>query len=145
MTAIIAVVALALAAVACGENGDNGDGEHGGGLLVRAENMRFSPDSLVVPLDDEVELTLVNADPVEHDFQIDRIEVDVIAGGAGDGGHGTHGEHHPHGGENVLALHTDVGETQSVTFRALEAGEYEFYCTIPGHRESGMTGTLTVE
>ena len=24
-------------------------------------------------------------------------------------------------------------------------GEYEYYCDVPGHRESGMVGTLTVE
>ena len=28
---------------------------------------------------------------------------------------------------------------------ALDAGAYEFYCAIPGHREGGMEGTLTVE
>jgi uncharacterized cupredoxin-like copper-binding protein len=27
----------------------------------------------------------------------------------------------------------------------LPAGEYEFYCTIPGHAVSGMVGTLMVE
>jgi plastocyanin len=33
---------------------------------------------------------------------------------------------------------TDVGEVE------LEAGTYTFYCTIPGHLEEGMEGTLTV-
>jgi plastocyanin len=27
----------------------------------------------------------------------------------------------------------------------LRAGEYTYYCTLPGHREGGMEGTLTVE
>jgi len=32
------------------------------------------------------------------------------------------------------------------TFSAdLQAGEYTFYCTVPGHREGGMEGTLTVK
>jgi uncharacterized cupredoxin-like copper-binding protein len=26
----------------------------------------------------------------------------------------------------------------------LKPGEYEFYCTIPGHKEAGMKGTITV-
>ena len=27
----------------------------------------------------------------------------------------------------------------------VQAGEYTFYCSVPGHREGGMQGTLTVE
>jgi uncharacterized cupredoxin-like copper-binding protein len=28
---------------------------------------------------------------------------------------------------------------------ALKAGNYDFYCTLPGHRSAGMQGELTVE
>ena len=32
------------------------------------------------------------------------------------------------------------------TFKVtLKPGEYQYYCTLPGHREGGMDGTLTVK
>ena len=36
------------------------------------------------------------------------------------------------------------GGVSEVTAR-VRAGEYAFFCTVPGHREGGMEGTLTVE
>jgi uncharacterized cupredoxin-like copper-binding protein len=44
-----------------------------------------------------------------------------------------------------------VGETPtfqggSKTVSAtLRAGTYKFYCSVPGHRQAGMEGTLTVQ
>ena len=36
------------------------------------------------------------------------------------------------------------GGTSKVT-ASLKPGKYEFYCPVPGHKEAGMKGTLTVK
>jgi plastocyanin len=41
---------------------------------------------------------------------------------------------------------TEVIENSATTASVnLKPGTYHFYCTIPGHREAGMEGTLVVE
>jgi uncharacterized cupredoxin-like copper-binding protein len=39
-----------------------------------------------------------------------------------------------------------VGKDGTSTVTAeLGAGRYTFYCSVPGHRQGGMEGTLTVQ
>jgi plastocyanin len=47
------------------------------------------------------------------------------------------------GGEEVAATKL-IGEGEDSTTAELEAGEFTFFCSVPGHREAGMEGTLTV-
>jgi nitrite reductase (NO-forming) len=68
---------------------------------------------------DVVEITLVNADGILHDLTIDEFGVQT-----------------PQIGE--------PGQIAVLTFTVEEEGEYAYYCSLPGHRQAGMWGTLRV-
>ncbi len=57
----------------------------------------------------------------------------------------------PHSIAVATANGNVVGQVQpftngkrTVTLSDLKPGKYEFYCTVPGHRQAGMQGNLTV-
>ena len=45
----------------------------------------------------------------------------------------------------ILAESETISEDTTTTDAELEAGTYTYFCDVPGHREGGMEGTLTVE
>jgi uncharacterized cupredoxin-like copper-binding protein len=47
-------------------------------------------------------------------------------------------------GVNSAGQVVGPGGTSTVS-AALKAGTYKFFCTVPGHRQAGMEGTLTVK
>lgn len=69
----------------------------------------------------EVTVDLDNPQPLEHDVAIEDSSGEVV------------------GQTEVIT----EGETSTVV--NLEPGAYTFFCTVPGHREAGMEGTLTVK
>jgi uncharacterized cupredoxin-like copper-binding protein len=64
-------------------------------------------------------IELRNEDPIFHDLEVEGIaNVDVGA---------------------------RPGQTGEIRVRLPDPGTYEFICTVPGHADAGMTGTLTVQ
>ena len=47
-------------------------------------------------------------------------------------------------GKVIGATPTFSGSTKTLTVK-LKPGTYTFYCSVPGHRQAGMQGTLTVK
>ncbi len=66
-----------------------------------------------------VEITLINGDKIEHDLVIDEL--------------GVHTDHLQ-----------DLDSQSTITFKVEEEAEYEYYCSVPGHRQAGMVGILRV-
>jgi plastocyanin len=51
----------------------------------------------------------------------------------------------PEGSTDIIDQ-SDVGASSTFTVTAaLKPGTYAYFCTVPGHREAGMEGTLTVK
>jgi plastocyanin len=48
-------------------------------------------------------------------------------------------------GEKVLAHSELISESETTVSADLAPGSYTFYCSVPGHREAGMEGILSVK
>ncbi|MBT5773655.1 MAG: multicopper oxidase domain-containing protein [Dehalococcoidia bacterium] len=110
-------------------------------IEVEMIDIAFAQPEITIEAGELVEIALTNTGVVDHDFTIEEI-------------HTAHAYHDPteeaaghdeHGSE--YAMHHALVPGDSVLMRVIaeEPGTYEFYCTVPGHKEAGMVGTLTVQ
>ena len=111
-------------------------------VVEDGSDWHFEPAVIDVIAGQRTKLTLVNNGRSEHDLEIAGLAVEhlEILGGAEheealNGGHDM---------EKVVAAHAMVGTSASVMFTPLAVGEFDFGCTIPGHRELGMEGKVVV-
>jgi uncharacterized cupredoxin-like copper-binding protein len=135
--ALLALVPFAVAA--CGDDddetttdaatttepADTGGDTGGGGSTVELTadpggGLAYEQDSAEATAG-TVTIQLTNDAAVPHDAQIEGPEGDL-------------------GGTEEIS----GGDTSEVEIE-LTAGDYTFYCSVPGHREAGMEGTLTVD
>ncbi|MGE6489768.1 cupredoxin domain-containing protein [Paenisporosarcina sp. NPDC076898] len=104
-------------------------------ILIEMSDLKYSPKELVVEKNTPVTIELKNTDQVEHDLEIRKVSFKMVSESK-----------HQHAGEkNVLHLHAEPKQTSEMTLSINEEGIYEFYCTIPGHKENGMVGKLVVK
>ncbi len=150
----LVVFTLGLAVLACGGNGDTTGDEHGlkenaylevapkdALFLVEMTSFAFTPDVLEVDAGDVIEIAIQNVEPLLHDFTIDEVDADVHISYLG--GTGEHGHVEPEREADIHFALTERG-TGVVHVKVSQPGEYVFYCSVPGHREAGMEGTLIV-
>lgn len=87
-------------------------------LTLKMVEFSFTPNKLTVPADTDITIDLVNDGILSHDFVIG--DLDISSG--------------------LIS----PGEPKSITFK-VPAGSYEFICSVEGHADAGMYGTITAE
>jgi len=140
VVALLALVLATAALVACGD--DNGaptttetggeattgapagGGEGGSTIALEADpdgGLAYATTTASAKAGD-VTIDFSNPQPLEHDVVVEDSSGNEV------------------GGTDVI---TD--SSASVTLQDMKPGTYTFYCSVPGHRDAGMEGTLTVK
>lgn len=126
-TAVALTIGIVLSACGGGSNdvaGDDGDGgeapARSGEMLevTGTDGLAFEPSQVTVAAG-EVTVELTSQPAAPHTFTIEEL-----------------------GDREVVQA--DAGETARGTIE-LEPGTYTYYCSVPGHRQAGMEGRLTVQ
>ncbi len=114
-------------------------------FLVQMTNFAFTPDVLEAQAGEVIEIAIQNVEAVLHDFTIDKIDADLHISYLGGTGEHAHDEGMDMEAEEA-DLHFALTEPGSgvVHIKVHEPGEYVIYCSVPGHREAGMVGTLII-
>ncbi|MEE8346456.1 MAG: plastocyanin/azurin family copper-binding protein [Dehalococcoidia bacterium] len=110
--------------------------------LIEMTSFAYAPSVIEVGAGEVLEIAIQNAELALHDFTIDKIDADVHVSYLGGTGQHEHQEQ-----QKDADVHFALTEPASgvVHLKIHEPGEYVFYCTVPGHREGGMEGTLIVQ
>jgi uncharacterized cupredoxin-like copper-binding protein len=103
--------------------------------------LAFAQTTLNAPAGQEFDVHFRNPSPVEHNWVlVDPGQEDAVANASlAAGGNAV-------GLDGVIQA-TEVhqqNEEETVTVPALDAGQYTYICTVPGHYQAGMRGTLTI-
>jgi len=115
--AVLITASLALSACGGGGSGSNPSGQGPQQVTLKAEDIKWDPTTITVKANQPVVITIQNTGTLKHNFTLQDFGVN----------------------QDV-----DPGKTETVTFTPNKTGSFQFFCNIPGHKEAGMVGTLTV-
>ncbi len=109
---------------------------------MTANEFAYAPTTLEVTSGQPVEITLKNTGTVEHDFSTSEIELSGSPTSTGEmqSGHMMGGM----GDQPKLHVAAAAGGQGTLSFTPTRPGQYQFYCTVAGHKDTGMTGMLSV-
>ena len=100
--------------------------------------MMFIPDRVEVKRGEQIKFVLRNNGTLDHEFILATTEENI--------------KHAEEMKKNPEMEHDDPNarrvapkKTDEIVWRFSKAGQFEFGCLIPGHRETGMTGTIVVK
>ena len=103
-------------------------------IPVRTTDVSFDPPVLRMPAGRLVRMELTNVGKQDHDVMLHDLPVRGVRFPPGQ---------HMHG--DYVAAHASTSKLAWVEFIPGAAGTYQVSCSVMGHREAGMTGTLVVE
>ena len=100
--------------------------------------MTFIPDKVEIKRGEQVRFILTNVGELEHEFVLASTEENL--------------KHAEEMKKNPDMEHDDPNarrvkpkKKDEIVWRFTKAGQFEYGCLIPGHREAGMTGTINVK
>jgi uncharacterized cupredoxin-like copper-binding protein len=100
--------------------------------------MLYSPDNILVRKGEQIRFILKNEGALEHEFLLATTDENLK--------HAELMKRYPdmeHDDPNGKRLKPNA--TSEIVWRFTKAGEFEFSCLIPGHREAGMLGKIIVK
>ncbi len=87
-------------------------------INVSGTDFAFTPSTIKLKSGEPVKIVFTNNGKFPHNFTIADL--------------------------NVKSKNIMPGESDSVSFTPAKTGSFTYVCTVPGHADKGMTGTLTV-
>lgn len=127
-----------LLAACSGSAGSNSPTE----IMVQASGMTYQPATIEVTAGQPVQITFQNMDSVEHDFSIIEFPMEMMdATQEPMVGHDMGGMT----AQPQLHMAAMMGQSAVLEFTPSKPGTYEFFCTVAGHKEAGMVGTMVVK